>query len=156
MAVLAWTQAERPPVLIAETGGLIGVMTEDGRALSKPRGDGFAASVWLENDGDPAGQQAAFDRSGFLGSRNMRRYVLGGQTILQLGGRGAEERLTQACRTAALVVIAKKVDAQPAPCRFYDAARLRRTGALAVFAEGGALRLVGANERGGARLWSAR
>ncbi len=33
-----WSGAERPDVLVSQTGGLIGVMTEEGRALSKARG----------------------------------------------------------------------------------------------------------------------
>jgi competence protein ComEC len=50
---------ERPGLLVAGSGGLVGVMTPEGRALSKARGDGFAADSWLENDGDPVGQEAA-------------------------------------------------------------------------------------------------
>ena len=37
-------------------------MTAEGRALSKPRGDGFAALSWLENDGDGARQAEAAAR----------------------------------------------------------------------------------------------
>lgn len=47
-----WSGTERPDVLISDTGTLVGVMTPQGRALSKERGAGFAARNWLENDGD--------------------------------------------------------------------------------------------------------
>ena len=47
-----WSGTERPDVLISGTGTLVGVMTPQGRALSKERGAGFAARNWLENDGD--------------------------------------------------------------------------------------------------------
>lgn len=46
-----WSAAERPDVLISDTGGLVGVMTPEGRALSKAKGQGFVAENWLENDG---------------------------------------------------------------------------------------------------------
>jgi competence protein ComEC len=46
-------------VLIADNGGLVGVMTDTGRALSKEKGAGFVARNWLENDGDGALQQKA-------------------------------------------------------------------------------------------------
>jgi competence protein ComEC len=49
----------RPDVLISDTGRLVGVLTEEGRALSRARGDGFVAGVWLENDGDGATQEDA-------------------------------------------------------------------------------------------------
>ena len=49
-------------ILIAESGTLIGAMTSEGRALSKARGEGFAARSWLENDGDPADREIAHGR----------------------------------------------------------------------------------------------
>ena len=62
LALQFWGQVERPLVLVAETGTLVGVMTDAGRALSKARGSGFVAAVWLENDGDPADQATAAGR----------------------------------------------------------------------------------------------
>ncbi|MEW2914394.1 ComEC/Rec2 family competence protein [Leisingera sp. JC11] len=57
-----WTMAERPDILIADSGGLVGVMGTEGRALSRAKGQGFTAEIWLENDGDPASQPAAASR----------------------------------------------------------------------------------------------
>jgi len=62
LAAGLWWRAERPAVLIAADGGLVGVMTAEGRALSRDRGGGFTARIWLENDGDPATQEEAFAR----------------------------------------------------------------------------------------------
>lgn len=62
VALAAWQQSERPDILVSDSGGLIGVMTPEGRALSKPRGDGFVARIWLENDGDAAPQEIAAER----------------------------------------------------------------------------------------------
>nr|WP_216665374.1 ComEC/Rec2 family competence protein [Pseudoruegeria sp. HB172150] len=146
LAFLLWSQAERPPVLISETGGLVGVMTPEGRALSKPRGEGFVALSWLENDGDAAEQLAAFGRA------EAGRYDLGAGSIVHLTGRGAAERVEESCRTASLVVINRAAEAA-GPCLLMDEAKLRETGALAVFAEVGSLRIVGARSRA-RRLWS--
>ncbi|UWQ81064.1 ComEC/Rec2 family competence protein [Leisingera sp. S132] len=57
-----WSVAERPHILIADSGGLIGVMGPEGRALSRAKAQGFTAGIWLENDGDPAVQPAAAAR----------------------------------------------------------------------------------------------
>ncbi len=38
-----WTTAERPAILVADTGGLVGVMTGQGRALSNRACAGFVA-----------------------------------------------------------------------------------------------------------------
>lgn len=62
VALAAWQQSERPDILVSDSGRLIGVMTPEGRALSKPRGDGFVARIWLENDGDAAPQEIAAER----------------------------------------------------------------------------------------------
>ncbi|MDJ0825149.1 MAG: ComEC/Rec2 family competence protein [Rhodobacter sp.] len=155
MALAVWTQVQRPPILVADTGGLVGVMTAEGRALSKPRGDGFAALSWLENDGDGAGQSDAAARAGFASDGSDQHLTVDGAAIVHLRGRGAVDRVDAACRTAALVIIAKAVDA-PRGCPLFDAGKLRKTGALAIYPQPKGLRLVTASERGGRRLWSAQ
>ena len=44
---LFWSQTQRPDILIADRGALVGVMTSEGRAISKPKGAGFVARIWL-------------------------------------------------------------------------------------------------------------
>src|SRR5690606_8418137 len=61
-AILLWGGTARPGLLIAEGGALVGVMTAEGRALSKEKGGGFVARNWLENDGDPSSQERAYQR----------------------------------------------------------------------------------------------
>ena len=56
------SQTQRPDILIADRGALVGVMTSEGRAISKPKGAGFVARIWLENDGDKINQSEAHDR----------------------------------------------------------------------------------------------
>ena len=73
LAGALWAGATRPALLVAPSGGLVGVLGPEGRALSKPRGNGFAARVWLENDGDPAAQEEAASRPGWQGQKRGRR-----------------------------------------------------------------------------------
>jgi len=153
LCFVLWSQAERPPLLISSSGGLVGLMTDTGRALSKPRGDGFSALSWLENDGDAALQEVAFQRLGDGEKRADHWFDLGGHGIAHLAGRGALDRISDACKTASLVVIAREAPTGQ-PCPVFDAIKLRQTGSLAVYTEDGKLRLVSASDLAGLRLWS--
>ncbi|MEN8895000.1 MAG: hypothetical protein ABF248_02785, partial [Yoonia sp.] len=48
-----WMDTKRPAVLVADIGALVGVLGPAGRALSKGKGSGFVAGIWMENDGMP-------------------------------------------------------------------------------------------------------
>jgi len=148
-----WTQAERPRVLISSSGGLIGVMTPEGRALTKPRGEGFAARTWLENDGDPADQEAAAARHPEGGDA---RFALPGLVLAQVAGRGAADRLADACPGADLVVFsAKPLERYPAGCSVLDRNMLARTGPIAIHDGPDGPRFVATAETTGLRPWSA-
>ncbi len=158
-----WAQAERPPALISESGRLMGALGPEGRALSKPRGDGFAAEVWLENDGDGATQAEAARRPGLERGKGQIVARLGQARIVLLQGRGGRARAADACRSADLVVIGVEMEPpSDGPCAFFDASRLARSGALALWPEresrpdGSALRIVSARAQAGARLWNSR
>jgi competence protein ComEC len=155
VAAFLWIGAERPPLLVSPDGGLVGVMTETGRALNKPRGQGFAARVWLENDGDGADQDKASRRGGIAGDDGMRVFRLGDRAVVQLSGRGAAARAAAACAGADLVILAAEAEG-PAPCRVLDRIALRETGALAVYPAAGGLRLVTARAVTGRRIWNAQ
>ncbi|MCI2392911.1 ComEC/Rec2 family competence protein [Aliiroseovarius sediminis] len=154
-AMLVWTQASRPPILISASGGLVGVMTDAGRDLSKPRGESFAARSWLENDGDPADQEAAFARKGLTGEQGHLTATLGGARLIHLTGRGAGTRVAEACASADLVVLSGKL-AVPSPpgCTLLDRARLSKTGAVALWPEAGGFRVHTARASAGDRLWT--
>ena len=56
-----WATTQRPEILIADQGRLIGVLSDEGRALSKEKGQGFVADVWMENDGIKLDRRDAHD-----------------------------------------------------------------------------------------------
>ncbi|WP_170477640.1 ComEC/Rec2 family competence protein [Ruegeria arenilitoris] len=148
MAVMTlWGQGTRPDVLVAGNGGLIGVMTENGRALSKSKGNGFVASVWLENDGDGADQKLAAKR--WPGEPGLvQRYQTEGLEIVHLTGKRAAQDFNE-CRPDQIVVSPVALQLSGG-CRLYDSEKLENTGSLAL-SKG---RLVTSNEASGRRLWS--
>jgi competence protein ComEC len=154
LALALWPAVERPALLISDSGGLVGLMTEDGRVVSKARGDGFAAASWLENDGDGADQDSAFARMGFEGGDGAMRFRVGDATGQHLSGRGAADRLAAACAASDLVILAGTAPATP-ECWVIDRDALERSGALAVYTGPDGLRMVSVADRTGVRPWNA-
>jgi competence protein ComEC len=148
-ALALWTQAERPGVLIADTGGLVGVLTQNGRALSKPKGAGFIATVWLENDGDAADQQHAALRW-TDGEDKQRRMTVGDLEIIHLLGKRAVAGFDR-CKANQIVVTSVPATI-PGGCHLFDPQRLRETGSLAISDAG----MKTAAQITGRRLWNTR
>ena len=148
LALVLWTGAERPQVLVADSGGLVGVMQGELRALSKERGSGFVARNWLENDGDGVTQPVAAARWPD-GQGPVRRLALGdGKELIHLiGKRGAAA--FNGCENGQIIVASIEFS-QAGDCEIYDLKRLRQTGSLAI--HNGKLRA--ANDVSGARIWN--
>ena len=151
-AFVLWAGAERPLVLISPDGALVGIMGAEGRVLSAPKGAGFAARSWLENDGDLVLQEAAAARPGFDGAAGTRTFEVSGLKGIALKGKGAADRIATACASADFVVVAAVAEAVPKGCTLFDQKRLRATGALALYPEGEGLRVVTAMQA--RRAWS--
>lgn len=153
VAGLLWLQTDRPDVLISPSGGLVGIATSEGRALNKDRGDGFAARVWLENDGTEPDQELAAGRAGFTGGRDAAWFPLAGRAGVVVAGRGAAERAAALCAEATLVVTRAEMDALPqGGCALIDVRLLRRTGSLALHL-GDGVRVRAAHAPGVQRAW---
>ncbi|MGX0878680.1 competence protein ComEC [Roseovarius sp. MBR-154] len=149
LGVWLWTGAERPAVLVSDTGGLVGVLTPEGRALNKPRGGGFVALNWLENDGDMATQEAAYGRwPGEVAWPLSLRVVTGARAAREATG----------CGAASLVIFTAEPDGWPPDpgCRTITPKTLYDTGSLAIFDEAADLRIVTARSVTGTRLWSGQ
>ena len=149
-AFTLWSHVERPAILVADSGALVGVMTETGRALSKPRGGGFIASVWLENDGDGVDQPAAAARwprePGAVG--HVHTLQAGTTGIVHVVGKRAAASYDKC--SVGLVVIASVPMALDGSCEVFDPKRLRDTGSLAISDKG----IVTARSQSGQRLWN--
>ncbi len=150
VALGLWTGSERPVALIADSGGLVGVMTEEGRALSKARGAGFVARAWLENDGDGAEQAYAAARwEGAAGP--VRSATAAGVTIVHVIGKRAAAQISD-CMPDELVIASVTLELTGG-CRVYDPAALRSTGSLALTRDG---TLISARSVSGKRIWNTR
>lgn len=146
-----WGLTDRPDILIAESGGLVGIMTPEGRSLSKPKGDGFVARVWLENDGDDTTQQLASGRPGPWTGLTAQ---IGGTTLVHATGR-ALKTLPTTCALDEVWIVPKALSPKPSgPCQVFDAEVLRHSGAVAVYVEADKLRFVSARDKAGTRLWN--
>ena len=128
-------------------------MTDDGRALSKAKGSGFVAGIWLENDGDPVPQDQAAAK---LPQQQAIRRVdigLGDWNITQVSGKTALAKL-QGCGGADVLILNTQDDTIR-PCQVYDPIDLRGTGSLAIDLDRqGGLRIVTATDVSGARPWT--
>ncbi|MEO0772598.1 MAG: ComEC/Rec2 family competence protein [Pseudomonadota bacterium] len=146
--LILWSGTERPAVLIADTGGLIGVMTSEGRALNRERGSGFVALNWLENDGDRATQEGAHSRWAAEGDA---------WPIIALRGQKAVDSST-GCDGAKWLVMNKNPASvlQFDGCEILTPASLQKTGAIALYDRDGTLEPVTARQITGTRLWNAQ
>ena len=153
LALALWAGAERPAALVSQSGGLVGVMTEAGRALSKPKGDGFSADSWLENDGDPVVQAEASKRGDFKTEGRIRRFRVGSSEVLHATGKVASGRALEQCDEVDLVVLNVPM-AGPENCQVYDLHRLREEGALAMSIGKAGLVITSVRDLTGSRLWS--
>lgn len=154
-AFALWAAAERPGLLISPDGRLFGFMTPEGRALSSAAGNGYAAASWLENDGDAAGQPAAYARAAFEGKRGRIAALAPGYgRILYVGFRDPATGPAD-CASAAILIAPQWRDTPPGPCLFIGAEALRRLGAIAVAAGPDGPVLQGALADAAGRPWSA-
>ncbi|WP_299558140.1 ComEC/Rec2 family competence protein [uncultured Sulfitobacter sp.] len=145
MAIIAgfviWGQTQRPDVLIADSATLVGVMTPQGRALSKDRAAGFIARNWLENDGDGGPQEHAATRWANVGG------------IIHLSGKRAAAAFN-GCTEGQIVISTVPLERQ-LPCTLHDPQTLRYTGAVSYrFGPTGPALLETARRRSGDRLWT--
>ncbi|RYI18943.1 MAG: ComEC family competence protein, partial [Acetobacteraceae bacterium] len=132
-SLVLWGLTDRPVLLISGDGRLLGLDGSDGRALSAPKGGGFAAESWLQNDGDLLDQALAAERPGFEGPKGERWFDLDGARAVALSGKGAGEKLPWVCRTADLVILAAEATTVPEGCPLIDQSVLSQTGPLAVW-----------------------
>ncbi len=150
-----WAMVQRPEVLISADGVLAGVLGPQGRALSAPRGAGFAAESWLADDGDLALQSEAALRVGFAGGKTQRGFEIAGLRGVVLSGKQAALAVKSACAAFDLVVLPQRygpAPIKPEGCTVIDAGLLNQSGALAGRVQDDGLLLVPVHS--GTRVWS--
>lgn len=134
LAAFLWLTASRPLLLIAAEGEAVGMMTEHGRAISKPAGGAFVVKTWLLEDGDTATQSEAAQRPGWLGDRRDRHAALPQRwQIRHFTGKGSGARAALHCRKNTILVATEPIALpRDASCLALDPKRMRETGAIAI------------------------
>ena len=142
-----WERTERPALLIADNGSIVGLLTPKGRVLSKPKGAGFIALNWLENDGDSADQAKAA-----AGWPNRKK--LAGKEIVHLSGKRALAQFG-ICDGGQIVVSSTVIEPPwKGGCDVFDPNRLGTTGAVALFVANDRIHMRTARQMTGTRLWT--
>ena len=137
-ALVLWAEGDRPDVLVASDGRLVGWMGPDGRALDRASGAGFAAARWLEDDGDLADQEAAAARPSPF-DHAVRRVPKG-----------------EEARCDGTLWVQPLPDRARPPCPVIDAQTLAATGAIALRRDGDGWVWTTARSVQGDRPWSPR
>ncbi|MGC1495244.1 MAG: ComEC/Rec2 family competence protein [Sulfitobacter sp.] len=140
-AFMLWQGGERPKVLIADNGSLVGFMTPDGRALSKEKGAGFVARNWLENDGDGAFQDQA-----------AARWLRG--PIIHLSGKRALAAFSGCDAGQIVVTSVAAADLKASGCDVFDPERLKQTGSIALSGDKDGWFMTTARDLAGDRPWT--
>lgn len=141
-AVLVWAETQRPDLLIARDGGLVGLWVETERALSRDSTAAFVAGLWLENDGSGLSQEQAAVLWPGTDTAEVRHIT----------GKKATQGFDRC--TAGQIVVANADIAGDWPCDIWDAPRLAQSGAVAGYRMGDGFRFVTARQVTGDRLWS--
>ncbi|KIC25274.1 MULTISPECIES: ComEC/Rec2 family competence protein [unclassified Leisingera] len=145
-AFALWTSSGRPDILIADSGGLIGVMEADGRALSRAKGQGFTAEIWLENDGDPATQPVAAARWE-EGLDRIPVWQGAGYRLLHAPGK-RKLAAVSGCNERDIIISTVPDDGN---CLLLTPEVMRQTGSIAMTREG---EILTAREAAGERPWT--
>jgi competence protein ComEC len=142
---MLWVMTERPAGLISSDGALVGLMSPAGRTLSAPKGAGFTAKSWLEDDGDLALPDVAARRPGFVGPKGARAFQIGGVRGEILTGKAAPDGVSASCARADLVILPSSfgpIPQQRPGCLVVDRTVLDQTGAIALRPQDGGLWLI--------------
>lgn len=152
LALLLWATTPRPLVLIAANGGLVGVMTPEGRALSRHSDQAFVAGIWLAGDGDSASQQRAADRWDQGGATgNIKQIAVLQRRLVHVTGRRQQSAIED-CAAGDLWVVNVPVQ-RHGPCEVLQPSTLRESGSILIWSDG---RMITAAQMAGNRPWSRR
>lgn len=149
-AVASWHPVERPQVLITENAGLVGVMTDAGRSLSRAKGQGFAAERWLQHDGERVSQAQAHERGPL--TSGVWSYAVSGQRVVHLG---RKQPLPQGLDCAGTIVVSQRPMSADPKCHVFDPARLRQTGSVALWWRQDRWQMITSRGVEGERMWTS-
>lgn len=157
VAVLGWVMADRPVLLIAGDGAVVGLLGPEGRILSRARSGAFAAESWLQADGDLSSQEQAQAR-GAHGPNDAVVLLKGqGMDVVHFSGKRALAGADALCLPGRILVTNTDPEAAiKGPCSVLTPRSLRATGAVAFVAGANGPIQRSVRDSEGARPWTAR
>ena len=157
VALVLWQERpDRPDILIAPNGKLIGIMTPQGRVLDHETAQSFAAKSWLRRDGDIASQVQSAEREGWHRQQGQLTATLKGWEIRSIWKRGATAEVLRTLCTDKTILIAKHAKTAKGKCLFLGRRELERSGAIAIYLNKEGANVVRALDPSYRRLWSRR
>ena len=155
IALVFWAQFQRPEVLITDNGRLVGIRQDGLRQLNRAKGNGFAARVWLENDGDAGDQQTAAKRALFDGDRDDWELLLGNRKIAYVWSKKTpSDTLSARCNQVDVLIAPNSKPGVSGDCMLIARASLKRSGAVSMWVSQGNIRIKNARTEAGIRLWN--
>jgi competence protein ComEC len=154
IAFLATAFTQRPDIYVDQAGKNVVIRSESGELVpAEPRRGRFAVGQWLRADGDGATLGEAARRAGWTCEGRTCRAMVKGRSVLYL----SEEKLamTIPCSEADILIAAFPLRARcrSVPLRI-DRFSVWRSGAHALYVDGGTLRLETARGLQGLRPWT--
>lgn len=150
VSLVGWLNVSRPGALISADGGLVGILTSEGRALSREKGRNYTAKAWLTGDGERVSQLQAAERwPNTTGNLSLRQMRVADQNLVHIIGKRQANLFTK-CSAQDLVVSNVPLNVA-GPCTILQPSRLRHTGSIWISPDG---TLISAAERAGNRPWS--
>lgn len=150
--IIAWTLHKRPEILVAQDGRQIGILTQQGRAISRKTGNGYTVNIWLENDGDPVEQTTAFQREFFATQDNLIFAQISYQwrMVIYLGKdvNDVENECTEKT-----IMIAPNITINEPKCFLINDTYLERKGALSIRMENNMPIITGSKDIASNRPW---
>jgi competence protein ComEC len=156
-ALAGWGVTDRPVLLIAPDASVVGVMTPQGRALSRDRAGRFSAESWLQADGDLAAQAEAYRRGVVQPAQGVALLTGSGMDVVHLFGTRGATQLDAVCLAGRIVVTNTDPETRPTgPCTLITPRDLAMTGAQAAWLRRGALVWQSDTQASGDRPWTGR
>ncbi|WP_170295203.1 ComEC/Rec2 family competence protein [Paracoccus aestuariivivens] len=160
VALIMWDVSKRPDVLISSDGQAVGVMTPEGRAVSRPKGGTFAVSEWLAADGSSNNQVASAAIPYWVDNGGYKKAVLpqelGGVEIYHVIKASFDGKEDSFCQNGSFVIMNRPLELDrviKGECTVLDSDYLKITGAISLDWRNGSILLDGSNGSGD-RSWS--
>ncbi len=144
LAVLVWSiPTERPALLVAPEGRLIGLLGPEGRSLDHSVSANFIATSWLRRDGDPGTQEGAFERPGitYAGKHTVAMLPNGWRVLVVTTKRPDPGELQANCLRRTMILVYHG-SAPEGACETLSAHALSEMGALAIEPDGAGIQII--------------